>query len=165
MSEPLEPCPFCGSTQIQFREGDRYGSCHECDAQSPRFSAVGDMKENAIAAWNRRAPSERERLAEVESLRKERDSWKIAAETHAGWAKVVKDLKAQISALSESLRVAREDMRNDLTYRNDCSEHFTADCEVPGCEDPDDCVRCLVMQRIASLNAALSPAPSAKEGA
>jgi hypothetical protein len=87
--------------------------------------------------------------AEVESLRKERDSWKIAAETHAGWAKVVKDLKAQISALSESLRLAREAL---LKWDNwFCSQ---------SCHKRDGISE---QHPLAIGRHALSPAPSAKE--
>ena len=88
---------------------------------------------------------------EIEALRKERDSWKIAAETHAGWAKVVKDLKAQISALSEALRVAREAL---LKWDNwFCSQ---------SCHKRDGISE---QHPLAIGRHALSPAPSAKGGA
>lgn len=44
-----------------------------------------------------------------------------------------------------------EDFKSDMEHRHDCLEHNTADCEVEGCEDPDECSLCLTKQRLAAL--------------
>jgi len=54
----LKPCPFCGtppaSSEIRGVVGySFYVHCLECDADGPML----DERDDAIAAWNRRAPS------------------------------------------------------------------------------------------------------------
>lgn len=53
-NEELEPCPFCGSDEVNITEdctGDGYYvHCERCDAKS----SMCYRKENAVNAWNRR---------------------------------------------------------------------------------------------------------------
>ena len=70
MSEPLKPCPFCGSTELDTERDVRghlgYVECRGCHAQT------GDSRV-AIAAWNRRVapavPSDEAVARELERLR------------------------------------------------------------------------------------------------
>lgn len=55
--ESLRECPFCGGKAVK---GICGVWCEKCHA-TPRN---GDNVEEAIAAWNRRVPSEREQLLE-----------------------------------------------------------------------------------------------------
>lgn len=59
MSNTLLPCPFCGGNDIQIDEMESFWDknetswrvlCIDCIAET-----AGDTKEQAIAAWNRRA--------------------------------------------------------------------------------------------------------------
>ncbi len=57
MSEELASCPFCGGeasfSEWRYDHGwERYVHCLECGARGPEC----DNREDAIAAWNRRAP-------------------------------------------------------------------------------------------------------------
>ena len=64
MSDKLKPCPFCGSEDVELRDGCLFNGavhCNTCSADVV-FAAVkslsqgGDSwKENCIAGWNRRA--------------------------------------------------------------------------------------------------------------
>ena len=54
----LLPCPFCGGNYVQFIEYKAgYGTvgCGTCQFEKPDSSVVILPKEEAIAAWNRRA--------------------------------------------------------------------------------------------------------------
>jgi len=52
MSEELKPCPFCGSTNLGFLSLFAWEvQCNLCLAEGPK----ADTREEAIAAWNRRA--------------------------------------------------------------------------------------------------------------
>jgi Lar family restriction alleviation protein len=55
MSEQLKGCPFCGGeAQTDFIEGESYIiECYACDART----GAQDSADDAIAAWNRRAPA------------------------------------------------------------------------------------------------------------
>jgi len=59
MPGDLKPCPFCGSTELRtdyIRDGSVV-RCRKCMAEGPaHFQPDASVK--AIAAWNRRAPSE-----------------------------------------------------------------------------------------------------------
>jgi Lar family restriction alleviation protein len=59
MAEKLEPCPFCGSSDIRIFEtggGSRaYAFCDGCDAEGPL--GWGDTDE-AIRLWNTRKQKE-----------------------------------------------------------------------------------------------------------
>lgn len=60
----LQPCPFCGSRTVEYR----YASvdCLICGCYGP----VHDVREKAIAAWNRRAADTQEaRSATLETVR------------------------------------------------------------------------------------------------
>lgn len=62
----LKPCPFCGSTDIEFRKGIMFNGaihCNECTADVV-FQAVAlvadetgrSWQEVSAGAWNRRSP-------------------------------------------------------------------------------------------------------------
>ena len=94
----------------------------------------------------------------------------ITGLAHPAWEKDVryllsriKSMEEQLAARERALGVAAEDMESDLIYRNDCAEHNTADCEVPGCEDPDECLRCLTIQRIAAIRTLTEPGSTEKK--
>lgn len=56
--EALEPCPFCGSTDVHVEETPgvgQYVCCSSCQAQGPFVARIGDPEE-AAPPWNRRAP-------------------------------------------------------------------------------------------------------------
>ncbi len=59
------PCPFCGGEAEALCEGNRNPEwavfCKGCDAKSAWRCSNEGGKSEAIAAWNRRAPSEREK--------------------------------------------------------------------------------------------------------
>jgi Lar family restriction alleviation protein len=67
MSPKLKPCPFCGATAwVATRQVTEFGEtieyvveCQEAPAYCPAANMIGytPNKEDAIAAWNRRAPS------------------------------------------------------------------------------------------------------------
>lgn len=72
MTEPIKPCPFPHDDDLPPPEvlrhataGYRYAAC-ECGATGPARSTV----EEAVAAWNRRAPLAEPTDAEVEALTK-----------------------------------------------------------------------------------------------
>jgi Lar family restriction alleviation protein len=54
-TERLLPCPFCGSTVIVVREGNKgywkYVECGHCKAKANSYMTI----ETAITAWNRRS--------------------------------------------------------------------------------------------------------------
>lgn len=60
MSEPLKPCPFCGSEEVSLSHntlmddtpGDYYIECHKCAALGPTTEHSGI--EVAAARWNDR---------------------------------------------------------------------------------------------------------------
>lgn len=57
-STTLLPCPFCGGNYVQFIEYKAgYGTvgCGACQFEKPDSSVVILPREEAIAAWNRRA--------------------------------------------------------------------------------------------------------------
>jgi Lar family restriction alleviation protein len=62
MSEMLKPCPFCGN--VATTDECLYDECDEmwwvagCDKCSIGFT--GSTKEEAVAAWNRRAEAKEE---------------------------------------------------------------------------------------------------------
>jgi len=87
----LGPCPFCGTSMDPFvvqqsafgRLGERFMVCCDgCDAMGP----ATDEMEDAIAAWNRRAPPDLVR-ALVEALEEAMDSraQDLAEAEHPGW--------------------------------------------------------------------------------
>lgn len=51
----LKPCPFCGGTDISIHWDEWSGTyiitCNECNAD---FMQYYEIREDAIAAWNRR---------------------------------------------------------------------------------------------------------------
>ena len=49
----LKPCPFCGSDDLGMNGGSEYVFCRGCGAEG---AWNDDNVEEAIAAWNRRAP-------------------------------------------------------------------------------------------------------------
>jgi hypothetical protein len=61
MSEPmtLEPCPFCGATDVEAYPADRERSCWNVCCGNPGCVTRGDndylTEGDAVAAWNRRA--------------------------------------------------------------------------------------------------------------
>ena len=66
MTDKLLPCPFCGGNDIQIDEMESFWDknetswrvlCIDCIAET-----AGDTKEQAIAAWNRRAEPENKPL-------------------------------------------------------------------------------------------------------
>lgn len=70
----IEPCPFCGSDDIEWYEygpipamgdvGDSYCQCNGCTTCGPSAATAND----AIAAWNRRSPA----LSAIEADRNKR---------------------------------------------------------------------------------------------
>lgn len=76
----LAACPFCASDMVRVEEGltQRYfvGHCQSCGATGPEIKSqqscppndeVAKFKQQAIAAWNRRAhPREPERVEQGE---------------------------------------------------------------------------------------------------
>jgi len=67
MSEKLKPCPFCGlvpdvDNQATFRgdEGSRWGAVVCCcvgpEIRKGFYTPLEEWKDEAIAAWNERAP-------------------------------------------------------------------------------------------------------------
>lgn len=72
--------------------------CPSCGCTG-RGQALGIFKNltglvGFLKAWKSHLEAAEAKLA---AMTKERDYWKIAADTHAGWAKVVKDLKEKLS--------------------------------------------------------------------
>ena len=62
MSEELKllPCPFCGGTNLRVCTGE-YVHCPDCGTDGPFFICMKgdeDHTAEAIAAWNRRTPSD-----------------------------------------------------------------------------------------------------------
>jgi len=49
--EELKPCPFFGSSFIDLNRGGWWVWCGECGAEG----SVKETREEALAAWNRRA--------------------------------------------------------------------------------------------------------------
>jgi Lar family restriction alleviation protein len=50
----LKPCPFCGSTDVEYI--DFYVACNRCSAMGPSDESDIDI----IKAWNTRTPPEEE---------------------------------------------------------------------------------------------------------
>lgn len=52
----LKPCPFCGSTDIDFIDDDWVGYvyCTNCGVETPNYKP----STGAVEAWNRRADNE-----------------------------------------------------------------------------------------------------------
>ena len=79
--DDLKPCPFCGSDPMPefYSSEDGSGYAIHCQAEAcPAWPSVhGENEEEAIAAWNARAPDPR--LAEVEA---ERDGLRAIVEKH-----------------------------------------------------------------------------------
>lgn len=75
MSEiKIKPCPFCGGTDLEVRDADKYTDAEVvCMNDSCGASvAYGKTRDAAVAVWNRRAapepaPDDRERAKEFES--------------------------------------------------------------------------------------------------
>jgi len=67
MSEELKPCPFCGWTKpvIEHIEGTYNVECPDCASAGP----LEDSRAQAIAAWNRRADTDRIEALEAENAR------------------------------------------------------------------------------------------------
>lgn len=73
--KPL-PCPFCGGAEVKVMPGSTfrwcYAACSSCGAQAGevridtlsqwRGQAVSEAAQRAIEEWNRRAPSETEKI-------------------------------------------------------------------------------------------------------
>jgi Lar family restriction alleviation protein len=62
MSEKLKPCPFCGSRNVAHGlfGGDMIVKCISCfsggpPVDAPEFSDMVEKRDEAVAAWNRRA--------------------------------------------------------------------------------------------------------------
>jgi Lar family restriction alleviation protein len=71
MTEPLKPCPFCGSTAVCISEDDtghaRWVFCEDCECDGPpidyRIASDCTLLESfeiIVNAWNKRAGSEAE---------------------------------------------------------------------------------------------------------
>ena len=60
MTEQLKPCPFCGSTDLNFfcdvESGTYMVRCRNCSTLFKQYHAV---KDEAKEAWNRRADNDR----------------------------------------------------------------------------------------------------------
>ena len=56
MADELAGCPFCGSDSAEWCDGGggdwHYIQCHDCEAKTGDYHK---SKQEAIAAWNRRA--------------------------------------------------------------------------------------------------------------
>lgn len=67
MTTPIKPCPFCGGTTIEVREGStfrwRYATCLECGAQA------GEVRHNTLA--------EDQNQARLDSIARAIDEWNI----------------------------------------------------------------------------------------
>jgi Lar family restriction alleviation protein len=50
----LLPCPFCGSSRLSLVDAVEFVSCFGCGAEGPM--KMGQPFQNAIDAWNTRAP-------------------------------------------------------------------------------------------------------------
>ena len=61
-ADKLKPCPFCGGEAITgyaIKDYNRWGVyCQNCGAlvEVQDWKGIDDSEENAIAAWNHRAP-------------------------------------------------------------------------------------------------------------
>jgi len=76
MAEAMKPCPFCGgeastwtTSAASCDSADHVLGCEDCGFFAP-FASVFESREvpqSAIAAWNRRAPDEKD--AEIARLR------------------------------------------------------------------------------------------------
>ena len=89
MAEAMKPCPFCGGparcdTAVSL--GTTWAFCEGCAA-----STADGSKDYAIAAWNRRAPDEKD--AEIARLREaladlakqSRRTWNLGAQCGSHW--------------------------------------------------------------------------------
>jgi Lar family restriction alleviation protein len=59
----LKPCPMCGSTNIKLVDLAGWEIwCADCGVMAGTIDGQGDAhtRESAVAAWNRRAPTDRE---------------------------------------------------------------------------------------------------------
>ncbi|ARL52488.1 hypothetical protein BOC51_21315 [Burkholderia pseudomallei] len=57
MSE-LKPCPFCGSSVTHIQGHEPMDDCHFIDCVTCGMSSkIFSTKEDAVEAWNRRAPA------------------------------------------------------------------------------------------------------------
>ena len=62
MREAIKPCPWCGATELAFRDGSTYrwgvAECSACGASAGEtrreYPDTGAWHADAIAAWNRR---------------------------------------------------------------------------------------------------------------
>ena len=58
-TEQLLPCPFCGASDLEPRVGAMvaYVACNDCGADGPMNGPEAPLvgREEAVAAWNRRA--------------------------------------------------------------------------------------------------------------
>ncbi len=52
MSEIL-PCPFCGSNDVEVKDGESYVTCNQCETYGPYAGRVGDHKAaDFVELWN-----------------------------------------------------------------------------------------------------------------
>lgn len=119
MADDLEPCPFCGSTDLRANVGlmafaDVEITCEGCSASGGNhdLDSGGDDLErnraNAIAAWNKREAVARIRSLEAE-LAEARDVFRHYGDLHAAKPDPVKaqrnyDLAAKIEAALKAPR-------------------------------------------------------------
>lgn len=67
----LKPCPFCGGKPLcqahRIAEDAEvaFVSCQQCGTQTEHYEDAYAPRDEAIAAWNKRAPSEREAMVDV----------------------------------------------------------------------------------------------------
>lgn len=61
-----KPCPFCGGTDITTGELNLVAKCVDCDTRGP-WPGPG-IDDDALAAWNRRAPEKPERKARPDAV-------------------------------------------------------------------------------------------------
>jgi Lar family restriction alleviation protein len=69
MDSKLLPCPFCvdgGQPAVVGPRGNTYVECYQCGATS----AIYDTKAEAVAAWNRRVPTQPDSVVMAEAERR-----------------------------------------------------------------------------------------------